>query len=554
MKRIFLVIALSVVVMSCSMQPSKIEMNAQSLVDSLTSIIKPIMKESALSYWNATASGEDQYYERYTELDIELTKIYSNPSTFNKLKKFKKAQIKDIALARQIEVLYASFLANQTDPELLNQITKLSTEVEQRFNTFRSTVDGKQLSGNDIKNILSSSTDQKLRKKAWEASKQVAPLVEADFLKLVQLRNESAKAVGFKNYYEMQLIIGEQDPAEIDRIFTELDNDTRQPFLDVKTEIDLALAERFGIEQCDLRPWHYSDPFFQEAPVVSAINLDQYYKDKDVVELARTFYNSIGINVDQILANSDLYERDKKYPHAYCTDIDHEGDVRVMMNVKPNESWMSTSLHELGHAVYDLKQDYTAPFFLRGPAHSFTTEAIAIFFERLSKNPNWMQDALNLTDDQKQEIIDLTAKTLRMEKLIFARWSLVMLNFERELYTNPDQDLNKLWWDLVEKYQMVKRPENRDMPDYAAKIHVCLYPVYYHNYQLGGLLEAQFRNALAVSQGLEDVHEIRYMNNPEIGKYFVENVFMPGNRFRWDEMIVRATGEKLTSKYFIEQL
>jgi len=101
---------------------------------------------------------------------------------------------------------------------------------------------------------------------------------------------------------------------------------------------------------------------------------------------------------------------------------------------------------------------------------------------------------------------------------------------------------------------MVKRPENRDMPDYAAKIHVCLYPVYYHNYQLGGLLEAQFRNAIAVSQGLDNVQEIRYMNNPEIGKYFVENVFMPGNRFRWDEMIIRATGEKLTSRYFVEQL
>jgi len=151
MKRIFLVIALSVLVMSCSMQPAKIEMNAQSLVDSLTSIIKPIMKESALAYWNATASGEDQYYERYTELDIELTKIFSNPNTFKKLDQYKKARIKDVALARQIEVLYASFLANQTDPELLNQITKLSTEVEQRFNTFRSTVDGKQLSGNDIK-------------------------------------------------------------------------------------------------------------------------------------------------------------------------------------------------------------------------------------------------------------------------------------------------------------------------------------------------------------------------------------------------------------------
>ena len=529
-------------------------MNANKLIDSLTTIIKPLMKESALAYWNASASGEDQYYQEYAELDMKLTEIYSNVDTYKKLKSFKNVRIKNPETARQIEVLYSAFLANQTDPELLNEITKLSTDVEQRFNTFRGTIDGKPVTGNDIKEILSGSVDPDLRKKAWEASKQVAPTVEEDFLKLVRLRNESAKAVGFDNYYEMQLIIGEQNPDDIQRIFDELDDDTRQPFIDMKKEIDQVLAERFGIAVEDLRPWHYSDPFFQEAPVVTEVNLDEFYKNQDVVELAREFYKGIGINVDQILVNSDLYEREGKYPHAYCTDIDHEGDVRVMMNVKPTESWMSTSLHELGHAVYDLKQDYDAPYFLRGPAHSFTTEAIAIFFERLSKNPNWMQKTLGLSEEQKLEITELTAKTLQMEKLIFARWSLVMLNFERELYANPNRDLNKLWWDLVEKYQMVKRPEGRNMPDYAAKIHVCLYPVYYHNYQLGGLLEAQFRHAIAVNQGLDDVAEIQYRDNPEIGNYFIRNVFLPGNRYRWDEMIIRATGEQLTAKYFVEQL
>jgi peptidyl-dipeptidase A len=554
MKRIFTIIITILLVVGCTTKPTQVEMESKQLIDSLTAVIEPLLKESALAYWNATGTGEDKYYERYAEVDMELTKIYSNNSDFKKLEAFKNANIKDPVLARTVEVLYLGFLANQTDPELLNEITKISTKVEQKFNTFRGKIDGKNVTGYDIKKILSESTDVSLRKKAWEASKQVATVVEDDFLKLVKLRNESARSMGFDNYYQMSLIISEQYPAEIQRIFDELDKDTKSPFMEAKREIDQVLAKRFGIEVDDLRPWHYSDPFFQEAPVITEINLDRYYQDKDVVELARRFYNSIDINVDQILANSDLYEREGKYPHAYCTDIDRKGDVRVMMNVHPTESWMSTSLHELGHAIYDLKHDLELPFFLREPAHAFTTEAVAIFFERLSKNPNWMQEALGLTDEQKQEIINITAKTLRLEKLVFARWSLVMLNFEKELYANPDQDLNKLWWDIVEKYQMIKRPENRNMPDYAAKIHVCLYPVYYHNYQLGGLLVAQFLNAIAVNQGLDNVSEIRFMNNPEIGKYFIENVFKPGKRYRWDEMIIRATGEKLTSKYFVEQL
>jgi len=51
-------------------------------------------------------------------------------------------------------------------------------------------------------------------------------------------------------------------------------------------------------------------------------------------------------------------------------------------------------------------------------------------------------------------------KMLRNQLLIFSRWCQVMLRFEKELYVNPNQDLNKLWWDLVEKYQLVKRPED----------------------------------------------------------------------------------------------
>ncbi len=57
-----------------------------------------------------------------------------------------------------------------------------------------------------------------------------------------------------------------------------------------------------------------------------------------------------------------------------------------------------------------------------------------------------------------------------------------MLRFEMGLYQQPDQDLNKLWWDLVEKYQNIRRPPARDYEaaDWASKIHVVSAPVYYH--------------------------------------------------------------------------
>ena len=59
--------------------------------------------------------------------------------------------------------------------------------------------------------------------------------------------------------------------------------------------------------------------------------------------------------------HSDLYARDGKSQHAFCIDIDREGDVRVLCNVEPNERWMETMLHEFGHAVYDRERDRDAP-------------------------------------------------------------------------------------------------------------------------------------------------------------------------------------------------
>ena len=65
-----------------------------------------------------------------------------------------------------------------------------------------------------------------------------------------------------------------------------------------------------------------------------------------------------------MIARSDLYEKPGKSPHAFCTDIDREGDVRVLANIVPNEYWMGTMLHELGHSVYS-QQEHPAERALR---------------------------------------------------------------------------------------------------------------------------------------------------------------------------------------------
>jgi peptidyl-dipeptidase A len=215
---------------------------------------------------------------------------------------------------------------------------------------------------------------------------------------------------------------------------------------------------------------------------------------------------------------------------------------------------METMLHELGHGVYGMNHDREMPYLLREPAHIFTTEAIAMFFGRLSRHPLWMQEMLELSDEERMEIETVSGKYAQLKQLIFVRWASVMYQFEKELYRDPGQDLNSLWWDIVEKYQMVNRPEGRDEPDWAAKIHFAIAPCYYHNYMLGELLASQLHNYIVTNvMNVEAEAEVSYVGAGEVGSYLRENVFETGTVYPWNEMIERATDEKLTAKYFVAQ-
>ena len=551
--KISILIAVGVFVNGCK-EKSK-EVKLQEFITSHVAKVGPLQKESHLAEWAAATTGKSEDYQRVSEIKLQIRRIYSNSEDFAYLDGLRKSgTITDPVSKRQLDGLYRKYLKNQIPPELLKEIVGLSTDIQEKFNTFRGTIEGKEVTSNRIDEILKSESDSGKRKLAWEAGKQVAPVIAADIIKLVKLRNAAAKAVGYDNFHTLTLEAGEQSRQQLDEIFEQLYELTNEPYAKVKAELDGLLAANCGIEVGQMMPWHYHDTFFQESPLVYGLDLDAYYKDKTIEDVAAKFYAGIGLDVESILANSDLYDRPGKNPHAFCTDIDREGDVRILCNITNTERWMEVTLHELGHAVYDKYQSSDVPYLLRQPAHAFTTEGIAMFFGRLSRNPAWMQQSLELTDAQREDVEKVSDKYATLKQLIFARWAMVMYQFEKQLYADPDQDLNKLWWDMVEKYQLVKRPAGRNEPDWAAKIHFNIAPCYYHNYMLGELFASQLHNRLVGEVlGLESDKQVSYVDQKAAGKYITENVLAPAAIYNWNDMIERATGEKLTPKYFVEQ-
>lgn len=558
MKRIKTIGALALaglLLWSCASKQEKMEKKLQAFIDRHEAVIQPLSRDAAIAQWNASISGKDEDYAKMEQLNMALTKVYTNKEAFAELKEIKESgAVKDSILLRELDIIYNQFLGNQVDTTKLAKKIKMETEIEKKYSNFRAEVNGKRLSDNEVEHILKTSTNNKELQMVWEAQKQIGPVVADDLIKLVKLRNEIARDLGFSNYHEMSLKLSDQDPAEISRLFDELDSLTRGSFAQLKDEMDTYFAKRYKVKKEDLMPWHYQNRFFQEAPNIYPVNLDSYYANQDPVKLMAKYYDGIGLNVDDIIAHSDLYEKPGKNQHAYCMDVDRMGDVRSLDNVKPNADWMGTLLHEFGHGVYAKYNDRNLPFELRTQAHTFTTEAVAMLFGRFATNPVWMKDMGIIDSVEAAKISGDCHKTLRLQQLVFSRWAQVMYRFEKAMYENPDQDLNKLWWDIVEKYQMLKKPAGRNMPDYATKIHMALYPCYYHNYLLGELLASQlyYHITSAVLKSDDFVNQ-SFVNRPEVGTFLREKVFMPGARYYWDDMIERATGEKLTAKYYAKQ-
>lgn len=511
--------------------------------------VRPLERAHNLAWWNHATSGKPEHAEEVARLSAEIERIHSRREDYDRLARWRaEAAAAGAEVPREIEILYLDFLGSQKTGDEIEQQTRLEKEVECEFNNFRGRLRGAEVSDNRIEEILARETDSELRREAWEASKEIGVRVAGRVLELVRLRNRVAKRIGFASHYEMALVQEEMTPELVTSMMDRLAELTEEPYRKAKQALDTALGERFGVAAGSLRPWHYADPFFQRAPQVGGPGLDAFFEGADLVDLGVRTYDEIGLEVRDILGRSDLFCRPGKSQHAFSTHIDREtDDVRVLCNLEPSERWMSTLLHELGHATYDKHLGRDLPYLLRCPAHTLTTEAIAMLFGRLASDPAWLVRVAGFPAGKIDPIAREIRQFQRLSMLIFVRWAQVMVRFECRLYQDPEQDLTALWWDLVEHFQLVSRPEGRQSPDWAAKLHLALAPVYYHNYVFGELMASQIARHLAGRPGGG------LIGNREAGRYLVEGLFRSGARHSWNETLRRTTGERLDPAHFVAQ-
>jgi peptidyl-dipeptidase A len=498
------------------------------------------------AWWDANVEATDETERVRVVTELARSDYLADADAFAAVVAARDDAAADGLVRRQLALLHDAMLSNQVPDDLRRHIVELEAAVESRYAQHRGVVGGEQVDDNTIMRILRTSDDQAERREAWEASKTVGAVVAADVRELARLRNEAARMLGHRDWFALSLATSELDEARLFATLAEVDAVTADAFAAWKAALDAELAGRFGCGVDELRPWHYDDPFFQELPVRGGVDLDPVLAGRDPVELARRTYAGIGLDVEAILGRSDLYPRDVKCQHAFCIDMDREGDVRVLANVEGNAYWADAMLHELGHGSYDAGIDRSLPWLLR-TTHLIPTEGIAMLFGRLVKDPEWLVRVAGVDGAQAESLTGRLPAAQAAALLVFARWVLVVTTFEHGLYADPEADHDTRWWELVRRFQLVPPPDDRHAPDWAAKIHLAVAPVYYQNYLYGEMTASQLRATLERECG-------GFVERPEAGRYLSERVFRKGASLRWDGLLEEATGEPLSAKFLARDL
>ena len=523
-------------------------LDPREFVRNTTEQARPLERAYRAAEWEAAVSATPEALRREQAAQEAYLRYWAVPKRFETARLLlESGLVEEPELLRQIRLIYLTAGRYQLSSDLLGRIAAVEAQVREKYYNFRGRVAGREHSDNELDEIIRTSRDSEAVCRAWEASKEVGLRVAGQVRELARLRNEGARDQGFRDHFERSLALDEIDETELFRVFDSLESATSQLFAQLKGRIDLLRAEHFRIPVERLRPWHYGDRFFQRPPALEPVDLECWFSARDPRELAVTTYSGLGMEVQDILEASDLYSRSGKNQHAFCTHVDRAGDIRTLNNLVADRRWTETLLHELGHGVYEKYLDPGLPWLLRQPSHSLTTEAVALLMGSLTADAAWIAGILGVPKSQATDVAAAAYRHEQAKRLVFTRWCLVMTHFERRLYADPDGDLDTLWWELVERYQLLRRPEGRSSPDWAAKIHVALTPVYYQNYQLGYLVAEHLRHHLAKEAG-------GIVGSHRAGSWLRERVFHPGAREDWQSHVHSATGKPLDPRYFVDSL
>ena len=495
-------------------------------------------KEESIACWDFYINSTDENQKIYEDKQEKSRKIFQDEKTLKKLNEFNKKGINEPTLKKHLTDLIQTFDENITYKDELETLDKKENAISQKFNSYRGKVGDKEYSNGELCKMLEDEKNVDKRKEIYKALNGGGELIANDLVELIKMRNDFAVKKGYPDFFTM--VLKKVDENKLFGLLDDLAAQTEKTSKKLFAKRDQKLAQAFNIDIDELRPHHYGlllddDPFKQA---------DKYIKGKeDLLPLSESLYKRMGWDLGKMPIQYDIFPRENKNQHGFCFGIDTPGDVRILANLRDDMGSIDTLNHEGGHAVYDNGISNHIPYVDRGPVSSAGTEAVAMLIASLPYRENkFLQEKLNIPKALAEKLEDK-----RKEGLVrFVRGYLKYINFEKEMYKNPNQDLGKLWFDLDKKYGNKNIPE-KTTNEWANIPHFLSHPAYLQNYLRAEIMAAQIYKTVTTKFG-------PMTENPQVARYLDQKMFKSGSTLTEDALLTKLTGSPLNPDAFSEQI
>ena len=494
--------------------------------DKYSKIAEPVLINANKARWNYFTNSSLENCQLLNTANKNVSSIYISKTMYDSFKDIDKTRLSSHE-AKQLEKILKIFdEANSTDG-MLQAIDIRKNQISQKYNNYTPVIDGQKMTQMDIVDILLSETNPDLRRKAYEAKIKGGDLIADDLIELVKMRNEYAKTKGYDNYFDYMVKERYGTASEfLDKLTDDVYSKTQTKISALLEKNEKELKEFFGAKE--LKPYHYgmllnSNPEKEVHKIIS---------NQSIEDISKKIYAGMGYDIDKLQKEGkltlDLYPREGKHTHGLCFEIEAGKDVRVLANLANNLRSLNTLNHELGHSIYSLGLSPDLTLTDRTPASAAATEAIAVMMSNIIKTEDVLKGIV------PDELLTKFKNSLKDDKAFFISKSLMTINFERELYRNPDQNPAELWAKMRGKY--LNRHEEAGN-EWATIPHYLTHPGYYQNYFRAMLMSAQIYNHLHKVLG-------NITENSKTAEYMNKNIFAIGASVDEYDLIKQLTGKE----------
>jgi peptidyl-dipeptidase A len=487
--------------------------------------------------------------------------------------KFNQVAGLDYDTKRKLDILRGGLVlpAPQT-PGAAAELNTISTRLNSTYGKGRGTLNGKEMTGNDLEEKMGTSRNPEELKEMWTSwHNNVGAPMRQDYARLVEIANQGSKELGYadtgamwRSGYDMP---ADEFTALTDKLWSQVKPLYDQLHCYTRAKLNQKYGDKVQAKSGPIRADLLGNMWAQEwgniydvvAPKgagnigydVTELLVSKKYDPVKMVRTGEGFYTSLGMQPlpetfwkrSQIVAPRDR----EVVCHASAWDLDNKDDLRIKMCTKVNADDFVTIHHELGHNFYQRAYN-RQPFLYMNGANDGFHEAIGDFVA-LSVTPDYLVD-LNLLDKSKVPSADKDIGLLlrqAMDKVAFLPFGLMVDKWRWGVFNGsiPATAYNKGWNDLRLQYQGIVPPVERTEAQFdpGAKYHI---PgnTPYARYFLARILQFQFYKAACDQAGWKGpLHRCNFRGNKEVGQRLNAMLEMGASK-PWPEALEAFTGSR----------